>query len=49
MQAELHSPSGREPILGDLGQGELLGEFAAPDDRVRTATVEAVTRRVLVR
>jgi CRP-like cAMP-binding protein len=43
VQAELHSPSGREVILGDLGPGELLGEFAALDDQPRSATVEAVT------
>ena len=43
VQAELHSPSGREVILGDLGPGELLGEFAALDDQPRSATVEAIT------
>lgn len=47
VQAELHSPSGREVILGDLGPGELLGEFAALDDQPRSATVEAVTPCVL--
>ena len=43
VQAELHSPNGREVILGDLGPGELLGEFAALDDQPRSATVEALT------
>ena len=47
VRAELHSPSGREVILGDLGPGELLGEFAALDDQPRSATVEATTPCVL--
>src|SRR5215212_3348889 len=47
VQAELHSPSGREVILGDLGPGELIGEFAALDDQPRSATVEATTPCVL--
>ena len=40
VRAELHSPSGREVILGNLGPAELVGEFAALDDQPRSATVE---------
>lgn len=47
VRAELHSPNGREVILGDLGPGELLGEFAALDDQPRSATVEVTTPCVL--
>lgn len=47
VSAELHSPSGREVILGELGPGDLLGEFAALDDQPRSATVEVATRCVL--
>ena len=47
VQAELHSPNGREVILGDLGPGELLGEFAALDDQPRSATVEVTSPCVL--
>ena len=43
VRAELHSPSGREVILGELGPGELLGEFSALDDQPRTATVEVAS------
>lgn len=47
IRAELHSPSGREVILGELGPGELLGEFAALDDQPRTANVEVASPCVL--
>ena len=47
VRAELHSPSGREAILGDLGPGELIGEYSALDDQPRSATVEATTPCVL--
>ena len=46
-RAELHSPNGREVILGDLGPGELIGEFSALDDQPRTATVEVVSPATL--
>jgi len=46
-RAALHSPDGREVILGDLGPGQLFGELAALDDQRRTATVEATSPCVL--
>jgi CRP-like cAMP-binding protein len=49
VRAELHSPSGREVILGDPGPSELPGEFAALDDQPRSATLEATTPCVLAR
>lgn len=43
VQAELHSPNGREVILGDLGVGAIFGEIAALDGQPRSANVTAMS------
>ena len=43
LRVELHSLNGRDVILAELSAGELIGEYAALDDDLRSATVTAVT------
>lgn len=39
LRVELHSLSGREIALAELGPGELFGDFSALDDQPRSASV----------
>ena len=41
-RATIYSLSGKEVIFRDINQGEFFGEFAAIDDRPRSANVEAL-------
>jgi CRP-like cAMP-binding protein len=47
VRVELHSLNGREIFLADVGPGGLVGEFAALDDRPRSASVTAIDACVL--
>lgn len=47
VRVELHSLSGREIFLAEVGPGGLVGEFAALDDQPRSASVAAIEACVL--
>ena len=47
LRVELHSMNGREIILADVGPGDLVGEFAAIDERPRSATVTTTSKCTL--
>ena len=47
VRVAVHSASGHEVILGELGAGETFGEMAAIDGLSRSASVEAVHSSVL--
>lgn len=47
VRVELHSLSGRDIFLADVGPGGLVGEFAALDDQPRSASVAAIGAGVL--
>jgi len=47
VRVELHSLSGRDIFLADIGPGGLVGEFAALDDQPRSASVTAIDSSVL--
>lgn len=47
LRVELHSMNGREIILADVGPGDLVGEFAALDERPRSATVTTTSKCTL--
>jgi len=47
VRVELHSLSGRDIFLADVGPGGLVGEFAALDDQPRSASVAAIDSSVL--
>jgi len=49
LRVELHSMNGREIILADIGEGALVGEFAALDDQPRSASVTATSKCLLAR
>lgn len=49
VRVELHSLSGRDVFIADVGKGGLVGEFAALDGQPRSANVTAVEKAVLAR
>lgn len=49
LRVELHSLSGKEIILADLGAGELFGEYSAIDGEPRSASVSATGASLLAR
>ncbi len=49
VRVELHSLSGRDIFLAEIGRGGLAGEFAALDEQPRSASVVALGKGVLAR
>jgi len=49
LRVELQSMNGREIILANVGEGDIVGEFAALDNQPRSASVSATSKCVVAR
>lgn len=49
LRVELQSMNGKEIILADVAEGDIVGEFAALDDQPRSASVTATSQCTLAR